>query len=300
MVGQSTPVDRSTSPDDQPIPRKRRSAVQRIFANGDWWKHVLLLIISFFLFFPFLITIIISGKDLNQFNVSPFWPTVPIHWENYREAGSVVVPYIFNSIVVSGATCFGVVLIGSLTAYVFALFEFPGKQLLYYGILVLLMIPGILTLVPSFVVVRNLHLLDTRWALVLPWIAGGQVFAIFILRTFYQSMPKDLFDAARVDGAGELSIYLKIAVPLSQSILGVVAIFNILGTWNDFLWPLITISNENAYPLVLGLYRFQSAYYTVWGPLMAGYVIGTIPLVILFMFTSKLFVEGLAQGGIKL
>ncbi|MGI8406370.1 MAG: carbohydrate ABC transporter permease [Thermomicrobiales bacterium] len=300
MVGISRPVSTSTPVDARQIQQKRRSPRQRFFGNGDWWKHALLLIISFFLFFPFLITLIISGKDLNQFNVSPFWPTFPIHWENYREAGSVVMPYILNSIVVSGATCFGVVLIGSLTAYVFALFEFPGKQLLYYGILALLMIPGILTLVPSFVVVRDLHLLDTRWALILPWIAGGQVFAIFILRTFYQSMPKDLFDAARVDGAGELSIYLKIAVPLSQSILGVVAIFNILGTWNDFLWPLITISNEGAYPLVLGLYRFQSAYYTVWGPLMAGYVIGTIPLVILFAFTSKLFVEGLAQGGIKL
>jgi len=279
---------------------RSRSGLARLFRSGDWWKHLLLIIISFFLFFPFLVTLIISVKSIPQFSVSPFLPTTPFHWENYQEAGKIVVPYIGNSIVVSGLTCFGVVVIGSLTAYTFAIFEFPGKEFLYYGILVLLMIPGILTLVPSFVVVRNLHLLDTRWAMILPWIAGGQVFAIFILRTFYEAMPKDLFEAARIDGAGELSIYLRIAVPLSQSILGVVAIFNILGTWNDFLWPLITISNDDIYPLVLGLYRFQASYYTVWGPLMAGYVIGTIPLVILFAFTSKLFVEGLAQGGIKL
>ncbi len=266
----------------------------------DWWKHLLLIIISIFLFFPFVITIIISFKDMNQFSVEPFWPTFPLHWGNYSEAGEVVVPYIFNSIVVSGVTCFGVVLIGSLTAYVFASFAFPGRELLYYLILVLLMIPGILTLVPSFVVVRDLGLLDTNWALILPWVAGGQVFAIFILRTFYEAMPKDLFEAARIDGAGELSIYARIAVPLSKSILGVVAIFNILGTWNDFLWPLVTISSQDSYPLVLGLYRFQSQYYTVWGPLMAGYVIGTIPLVILFAFTSRLFVQGLAAGGIKL
>ncbi len=237
---------------------------------------------------------------MNQFSVEPFWPTFPLRWENYTEAGEVVIPFIFNSIVVSGVTCFGVVLIGSLTAYVFASFPFPGRELLYYLILVLLMIPGILTLVPSFVVVRDLHFLDTNWALILPWIAGGQVFAIFILRTFYAAMPKDLFEAARIDGAGELSIYARIAVPLSKSILGVVAIFNILGTWNDFLWPLVTISSEESYPLVLGLYRFQSQYYTVWGPLMAGYVIGTIPLVILFAFTSRLFVQGLAAGGIKI
>ncbi len=266
----------------------------------DWWKHLLLIIIGIFLFFPFVITIIISFKDMNQFSVEPFWLTFPLHWGNYAEAGEVVIPYIFNSIIVSGATCFGVVLIGSLTAYVFASFAFPGRELLYYLILVLLMIPGILTLVPSFVVVRDLRLLDTNWALILPWIAGGQVFAIFILRTFYEAMPKDLFEAARIDGAGELSIYARIAVPLSKSILGVVAIFNILGTWNDFLWPLVTISSQDSYPLVLGLYRFQSQYYTVWGPLMAGYVIGTIPLVILFAFTSRLFVQGLAAGGIKL
>lgn len=268
--------------------------------RDDWWKHLLLIIISSFLFFPFVVTIIISFKDMNQFSVEPFWITTPLHWENYREAGSVVMPYIWNSVVVCGVACFGTVLIGSLTAYVFASFQFPGKEFLYYLILVLLMVPGILTLVPTFVVVRDLNLLDTRWALILPWIAGGQVFAIFILRTFYAAMPKDLFEAARLDGAGELSIFARIAVPLSKSILGVVAIFNILGTWNDFLWPLVTISNQDAYPLVLGLYRFQSQYYTVWGPLMAGYVIGTIPLVILFMFTSRLFVQGLAAGGIKL
>jgi multiple sugar transport system permease protein/raffinose/stachyose/melibiose transport system permease protein len=268
--------------------------------KDDWWKHLLLIIISFFLFFPFVVTIIISFKDMNQFSVEPFWPTFPLHWENYQEAGDVVVPYIFNSIVVCGLACLGTVLIGSLTAYVFASFDFPGREILYYFILALLMVPGILTLVPTFVVVRDLRLLDTNWALILPWIAGGQVFAIFILRTFYAAMPKDLFEAARIDGAGELAIFARIAIPLSKSILGVVAIFNILGTWNDFLWPLVTISSQESYPLVLGLYRFQSQYYTVWGPLMAGYVIGTIPLVILFAFTSSLFVQGLAAGGIKL
>ncbi len=268
--------------------------------KADWWKHLLLIIISFFLFFPFVMTLIISFKDMNQFSVNPFGITFPLHWENYQVAGDVVMPYIWNSLVVCGAACIGTVVIGALTAYVFASFNFPGKELLYYLILILLMVPGILTLVPTFVVVRDLNLLDTNWAMILPWIAGGQVFAIFILRTFYAQMPKDLFEAARLDGAGELAIFARIAVPLSKSILGVVAIFNILGTWNDFLWPLITISTQDKYPLVLGLFRFQSQYYTVWGPLMAGYVIGTIPLVILFMFTSRLFVQGLAAGGIKL
>ena len=266
----------------------------------DWWKHLLLLIISFFLFFPFLVTLSISFKDLDQFATQPFWPTFPLTWSNYREAGGIVIPFIVNSIVICGITCVGVVLIGALTAWVFATYEFPGREILYYLILALLMIPSILTLIPTFVVVSRLHMLDTRWALILPWIAGGQVFAIFILRTFFAALPKDLFEAARLDGAGELAIFARIGLPLSKSILGVVAIFNILGTWNDFLWPLVTLTSKDIFPLVLGLYRFQSEYYTIWGPLMAGYVIGTIPLIILFMFTSKLFVQGLAAGGIKL
>lgn len=268
--------------------------------RADWWKHLLLLIISFFLFFPFLVTLSISFKDIDQFATEPFWPTFPLNWSNYREAGEIVIPFIVNSIVICGVTCVGVVLIGALTAWVFANYEFPGREILYYLILALLMVPSILTLIPTFVVVSRLHMLDTRWALILPWIAGGQVFAIFILRTFFAALPKDLFEAARLDGAGELAIFARIGLPLSRSILGVVAIFNILGTWNDFLWPLVTLTNKDIFPLVLGLYRFQSEYYTIWGPLMAGYVIGTIPLIILFMFTSKLFVQGLAAGGIKL
>lgn len=268
--------------------------------RADWWKHLLLLTVGFFLFFPFLVTLSISFKDLDQFATQPFWPTFPLNWSNYQEAGEIVIPFILNSIVICGITCIGVLLIGALTAWVFANYEFPGREILYYLILALLMVPSILTLVPTFVVVSRLHMLDTRWALILPWIAGGQVFAIFILRTFFAALPKDLFEAARLDGAGELSIFARIGLPLSRSILGVVAIFNILGTWNDFLWPLVTLTNKDIFPLVLGLYRFQSQYYTVWGPLMAGYVIGTIPLIILFMFTSKLFVQGLAAGGIKL
>lgn len=278
----------------------RRTPLRQFIASGDWWRHALLIIISLFLFFPFIITLIISAKDLSQFSIAPFKLTFPVHLENYVDAGQVVVPYIVNSVVVSGIACAGVLVVSSLTAYTFARFDFPGKEVLYYAILALLMIPGILTLVPRFVLVKDLHLLNTWWALILPWIAGGQVFAIFILRTFYESMPKELFEAARVDGAGELRVFIGIAVPLSQAILGVVAIFNVLATWNDFIWPLVTISSENLDTLALGLYQFRSQYYTVWGVLMAGYVIGTIPLIILFAFTSKLFVEGLAQGGIKL
>jgi multiple sugar transport system permease protein/raffinose/stachyose/melibiose transport system permease protein len=134
----------------------------------------------------------------------------------------------------------------------------------------------------------------------LPYIAGGQVGAIFILRTFYANMPEELFEAARIDGAQETTVFFRIAMPLSQSILGVVAVFNVLGTWNQFIWPLVVLQSNNLYPLALGLYAFRNQYYTVWGDLMAGYVIGAVPLIILFAFTSRLFVEGLQAGALKL
>src|SRR5262245_48680454 len=127
-------MDASAAADSWDATYRRPSAFRRTLTGGDWWKYIVLSIVSVCLFFPFVITLIISVKDLNQFSLAPFRPTAPFHWENYRQAGDVVLPYIINSIVVSGAACFGVVLIGSLTAYVFARFSFPGKELLYYAI----------------------------------------------------------------------------------------------------------------------------------------------------------------------
>jgi ABC-type glycerol-3-phosphate transport system permease component len=268
--------------------------------SGDWWRHLLLIIVCIFLFIPMALTVVISTKTINQFNVAPLTVTFPMHWDNYQVAGQFVMHYVFNSIIISGLTCLGVLLIGSLTAYVFARFEFPGKGFIYQAMLVLLMIPPILTLVPTFLLTKDLHLLNTWGALILPYMAAGLAFAIFILRTFYESMPEELFEAARIDGAGELSVFFRIAAPLSKSILGVVAVLNILGTWNNYVWPLVTIQSDNLFPLALGLTAYRQAYYTLWGPLMAGYVIGTIPLIILFAFTSKLFVDGLSAGALKL
>jgi len=274
--------------------------IQRFMRSGDWWRHLSLALVCLALFIPFILTLIISVKDLNQFNVNPYGITWPLNFDNYHQAWDVVAKYILNSIIYSSITCVGVLVIAGLSAYVFARFEFPGKQPLFFLVLALIMIPGILTLIPQFLLVKNLHLLNTWWALILPWIAGGQVGAIFILRTFYAALPEELFEAARIDGANEITIFTRIAMPLSQSILGVVAIFNVLATWNDIIWPLVTLQGDKLYPLALGIFSFRNQYYTVWGELMAGYVIASVPLILLFAFTSRLFVEGLAAGALKL
>lgn len=283
--------------------RRERTGLALLFKTGDWYRHIFLIIICGLLFFPYILTINMSFKDLNQFTHDPFGITLPLQFANYYGQGgawSVISRYMVNSIFISGVSVIGAVGVASLAAYVYARFRFPGREIMFYLVLALLMIPGILTLVPSFLLVKSLGLVNSWWGLILPYIAGGQVFAIFILRQFFQALPEELFESARIDGASEVRAFWSIAVPLSQSILGVVAIMHILSTWNDFIWPLVILSDEKKFTLTLGLWNFRGVYWDNWGPLFAGYVIASIPLLILFGFTSRLFVEGLASGALKL
>ncbi|MGB9587840.1 MAG: carbohydrate ABC transporter permease, partial [Armatimonadota bacterium] len=151
----------------------------------------------------------------------------------------------------------------------------------------------------SFMWIKDLHLMNTRLALILPYIAGGQVFAIFILRSFMASIPEELFEAARMDGASEFRMFWNIAIPLSMRILGTVAIMNLLGVWNDYIWPLIVISDEAKRTLTIGLAFFRGTYYVNYGTLMAGYVIACLPLLVLFFIAMRYFVEGLTSGALK-
>ncbi|MCX6741508.1 MAG: carbohydrate ABC transporter permease, partial [Candidatus Parcubacteria bacterium] len=268
--------------------------------TGDWWHHLWLIILLFLMFVPILMMIIISFKTLAQFSMDPYMPTFPLHPENYTAAFKVVSVYIWNSLIVSGVSVIGMVILATLSAWAFARYPFPGREVLFYMILALLMIPGELTLVPSFLLVKTLGLINTRWVLILPYIAGGQVFAIFVLRSFFEGMPEELFEAARIDGASEMNTFLRIGMPMAGGIVGVVAIMHITSTWNDLIWPMITVNVNRLMTLTIGLYAFRSVMYTQWGGLMAGYTIASIPMIILFAFTSKLFVEGLASGALKM
>lgn len=274
--------------------------LRRLVLTGDWYRHFILITVMFFMFLPFILMVIISFKDIPQFNHDAFSLTFPLHPENYQAAWRVVSQYIGNSLLASGVSVVVMVPLAALGAWAFARYPFPGREIFFFLILALLMIPGELTLIPSFLLVKDFGLINTRWALILPYIAGGQVFAIFILRSFFQNLPKEMLEAARIDGANEFQIFLRIGVPLSKSILGVVAIIHILRTWNDIIWPLVTTSSTSLMTLPIGLYAFQTEYYNIWGPLMAGYTIASIPLILLFAFTGRLFVEGLSSGAIKM
>jgi ABC-type glycerol-3-phosphate transport system permease component len=263
--------------------------------------HVILAILAIITFYPLIFTVFTSLKDNSQF-YSTFWgPAFPLHWSNYLDAWRRLDDSIINTIIVGVVSALGVTFLGSLAAYVFARHTFPGRDFLFLAILALLMIPGVLTLIPTFLLVKDMGLLNTYWVLILPYIAGGQAFAIFVLRSFIASQPEEIFESARIDGANEFTIYARITLPMAKPILGTLAILSLLSTWNDYIWPSVTLRNPQLWTISLQLVSFSSQWASLqqYGPMFAGYVIASIPLFILFVFTMRLFIEGLASGAIK-
>jgi ABC-type glycerol-3-phosphate transport system permease component len=220
--------------------------------------------------------------------------------ESYRFAWEVLRPYVLNTLFVCAVTAFAVVAIGSFTAYIFSRYRFPGSKALFLVILSFMMIPGVLTLVPSFMWVKQLGLLNSYWVLILPYVAGGQIFAIFIFKGFFDALPNELFESARLEGAGHWTQYRHIVMPLSKQILAVVLIVNILGTWNNFLWPFITNTDAKYHVISSGLYTMASSEVaTNYATMYAAYVLSSIPMLILFLYATKPFMSGVTSGAFK-
>jgi ABC-type glycerol-3-phosphate transport system permease component len=271
-------------------------------SGTQWVRHILLLLFAFITFYPFLFMVMTSLKNNNQF-YHYFWQPIvfPIEWNNYTLAWNQVQGYLFNSVVVSGAAIVGVLGIAAPTAYAFARGRFPGRNLLFGSILALMMFPGVLTLIPSFQLVNKLKMLNTYWVMILPAIAYLQILSIYILRTFFESQQSELFEAARMDGATEWQAFWHIALPLARPVLGVVAIIALLETWNDFIWPLLTVTKGDIQPITVGLTYFAAGTFrSAFGPLMAGYTISSLPLILLFSFFMRTFIEGMSAGAVKL
>jgi ABC-type glycerol-3-phosphate transport system permease component len=275
--------------------------------------HIPLILLLLLTFYPFVFLVQTSLKDNSQF-FHDFWGFgPPYQWSNYAQAWEAVSPYITNSVVVTVSTVIGTLIVATLSAYAFARHQFPAKEPLFYAILALMMIPGVLTLISSFMWMKQFPfaggndmwgsggngLLNSHLALVLPYLAGGQVFAIFILRSFLAALPEELFEAARLDGASELQLYARIAMPLCRPIIGTIAVMTTLSSWNDYVWPLIVLSDDSRKTLSIGLAFFRGAYATTYGPLFAGYVIASLPLLVLFLLTMRAFIAGLTSGAIK-
>lgn len=265
---------------------------------GVCWR-ILLAALLFLTFVPFLFMLMTSFKDTHQFYHTFWTPAWPPTWDNYARAFAELHSYIFNSIVVTALSVSGILVCSAVSGFLFARYTFPGRELLYYGMLAMMMVPSVLMLIPQFVWVQQLGLLDTYAVMILPYIAGGQVMGMYLLRGFFSQIDNNLFEAVEVDGGGLFRQLWHIALPLSKPILGVVAIMSALGVWNSFLWPLVTTSSENVIVLTNGMLRYTGRNMFQYGPMFAGYTISAIPLAILFAIFTRAFMKGITSGALK-
>jgi len=248
---------------------------------------------------PFVMMLLLSLKT-NADIFTRFWGLPqPARWDFYREAAVALKGYLLNTLIVTVVVVPGVLLLSSLSGYALSRLTFRGRDAVFALILALLVVPGILTLIPTYALVQSMGLLNTRWALILPYLAGGQVLGVVLCRTFFASLPDELFEAMRLDGAGDLQIYRHLALPLSLPTLATIAIMSTLGIYNDYIWPLVTISDSSLQTFTVGVTRFAGEFNLDYGPTLAGYVIGSLPLIVLFAVGMRAFVQGVTSGALK-
>ena len=230
-----------------------------------------------------------------------WWPT-PALWQTFTDvltdANFPFLLYLKNSVFYAGAITVGTVISCAAVGYGFARLRFPGRDLLFGITLATMMIPAIVTFIPTYVLFRYLHLTGTYAPLVIPGFLGNAFF-IFMVRQFFMGLPWELSDAAKVDGAREWLIFWRIMLPLVRSALMVVAVFTFLYTWNDYFGPLIFVSDPGQYPLSLGLFTFKAQRTTDWDHLMAASAVSTLPLIVLFFATQRYFLQGITITGLK-
>jgi multiple sugar transport system permease protein len=249
---------------------------------------------------PFLWTLSTSLKNIDEVFVFPpkLLPST-LKFSNYSSLWRElpISRWIFNSAYIVVLAILGKLILASTAAYAFARLRWPGRDFVFYAYLSALMIPWEVTLIPGFVLMRQFGWIDTHLALIVPSI--GDVFGIFLLRQFFLSLPRELEDAARIDGAGYFGVFWWIILPLSRPALAVVAVLGFMGVWNAFLWPLIMINTTSKFTLPVGLQLLNSQHGTDWTVLMAGDVISLIPVVIVYLAAQKYFVQGITMTAIK-
>ncbi len=248
---------------------------------------------------PFYLLIINSFKWQNEIILNPWIFAKEWHFTNYAKAFLQVARPMLNSLIVTVAVVCLTVVVSTLAAYSFVRFKFKGSTFLYYGIIAMLMIPGFVMLIPQFIQINDLGMFNTFWALILPPVAFNVAMGTFLLRTSMETISKSLFEAADIEGAGDLVILNSIIVPLSLPIISTVMIITGLSAWNNYLWPLVASTGERTQQITVALTKLVKSINEGNGVLFAGYVMSSLPLIILFSFSSKSFVAGLTQGSVK-
>lgn len=279
----------------------RQTATPRATSVRQLCVYAALIIAAAATLMPFLWMLLGSVKPEGEILNDPgrWLPQAPT-LDNYRTWVDElnIGTYFGNSVIVSVVTVLGNLLFCSMVGYALAKMDFPGKRLLFTLVLVTLMVPGVVTFVPLFVVVAKLHLVDTYAGLILPFLTAP--IGVFLMRQFMRAIPDSLIEAARIDGAGEIRIFTRIVLPLSGPPLATLGIFTFLSSWNNFLWPLVVAQNQDKYtlPVALSLYS-TGEQATNYGLLLAGSVIVITPIVIAFVALQRWFIQGIATVGLK-
>ena len=262
--------------------------------------YVALIVGAFFMAMPFVYMLSTSLKPPTQvFAYPPRWIPSPFMWSNYPVAlDRLTIRAFFNSVFFTAAVVLGQGLVTTMGGFAFARLKFPGKDVIFLGYLGTMMIPFVVTMIPTFVIVARLGWQDTYQGLIVPILASG-AFGTFLFRQFFMSIPEEIGDAATVDGANPLDIFWRIYIPLSKPALTAYGVITALGAWNQYLWPLIVIQSKELRPLTLVIAQFSGQMNTELHILMACVTLSLLPLFILYMIGQRFFVEGIAMTGLK-
>jgi multiple sugar transport system permease protein len=286
-----------TSADDS-IGRARRPKLSVLGRKA--LGYAVLTLLAAVALIPFLWTLSTSLKSIDEvFVYPPQWLPSTLRWSNYSNLWHQLPMgrWIWNSSYIAVCAVAGKLILSSTAAFAFARLRFPGRDLLFYIFLGALMIPWEVTLIPGFVLMRQLGWIDTHLAIIVPSL--GDVFGIFLLRQAFMSIPSELEDAARMDGASHFMVYRRVILPLSRPALAVVAVLGFMNVWNSFLWPLIMLNSTNNYTLPVGLQLLNSEHSTQWTLLMAGDMIALVPILLVYIAAQKYFVRGITLTGLK-
>jgi multiple sugar transport system permease protein len=266
--------------------------------NGALYLLMLMLALSMLL--PFLWMISTSLMDeLEVFQFPPRLLPEEARWQNYPEALTALPfgRFFLNSFIVSSVTVAGHLLFCSMAAYAFARLRFPGRDKLFVVFLSAMMVPVIIILIPRFLLIHSLGWVDTYQGIIATEIVS--VWGIFLLRQYFLTIPREIEDAARIDGASEFTIFRRIILPLSKPALATLAVISFVDSWKNFLWPLIVTQSLEMRPLEVGIASFHTLYMSNWPYQMAAAVVAVLPLVVIFFLTQKYFIRGITMTGLK-
>ena len=268
---------------------------------------ILVLVVIFFAvltLFPIYVMLVKSFKFPKQDVLNPFGLSFPVRWANYSEAWGYVDGTLLNTFIIATGTTLGVLLVCGAAAYGFSLFRMPGKNIIFMFFLAILMIPGVLTLIPQYQLVGvDYGMMDTFWGVILPTVAGSVPMGTFLIKTFFDGLPRDVFEAGEMDGANRFVMFFVVALPLAMPILATQGLMTFMGAYNDYLWPSLILKKENLKTTSVILKNLTNTLFTETNSMcvsIAGYVIASLPMFIIFACCSKQFVKGLTSGSFKM